>query len=165
LQVPVPAPTTTAAIPSAPTRLIVGKIGINTTLYPLQLRSDGSLQAPPKWQQAGWYAGGVKPGEVGPAVIAGHVDSRAGRAVFYRLRDLGVGDDIDVVTASGQTLHFIVARTQRFAKADFPTADVYGPAPLAEVKLITCTGDFDRSTRSYVDNLIVTAVLNGPPAN
>lgn len=159
LQVPVDAPTTG---PSAgtPVKLLVGKIGVDTSLYPLHLLADGSLQAPPKWQQAGWFAGGVKPGDTGPAVIAGHVDSHLGPAVFYRLTKLAIGDDVAVVSSVGRTLHFTVTRKQEYLKAAFPTDEVYGPTPLAELKLITCTGEFDRSKRSYVDNLIVTAVLD-----
>lgn len=159
LQVPVDAPSTG---PSAgtPVKLLVGKIGVDTSLYPLHLLADGSLQAPPKWQQAGWFADGVRPGDTGPAVIAGHVDSHLGPAVFYRLTKLAVGDDVAVVSSAGRTLHFTVTRKQEFLKAAFPTDEVYGPTPLAELKLITCTGDFDRSKRSYVDNLIVTAVLD-----
>ena len=158
LQVPVAAPSEGAAA-GVPRRLRVPAIGVDTSLQPLGLLKDGSLQAPSKWQQAGWYAKGTRPGDVGPAVIAGHVDSYLGPAVFYRLRELKTGDDLQVQSAPGRWQHFTVTAVQRFAKSDFPTQVVYGPTPLAELKLITCTGDFDRSKRSYVDNLVVTAVL------
>ncbi len=142
--------------------MIVDKIGVHTSLYPLHLLADGSLQSPPKWQQAGWFAAGVRPGDVGPAVIAGHIDSYQGPAVFYRLTKLGVGDHVVVVTSTGSRLSFTVSGKQEFYKAAFPTDKVYGPTPLAELKLVTCTGNFDRARRSYVDNLIVTAVLDSP---
>lgn len=161
LQVPVDA-RTTAPSAGTPVELIVDKIGVDTSLYPLHLLADGSLQSPPKWQQAGWFAAGVRPGDIGPAVIAGHIDSYRGPAVFYRLTKLGVGDHVVVVTSAGSRLSFTVSGTQEFHKAAFPTDKVYGPTPLAELKLVTCTGNFDRARRSYVDNLIVTAVLDSP---
>ncbi len=94
---------------------------------------------------------------MGPAVIAGHVDSKTGPAVFFRLRDLRQGDIIEV-TRAGAQVKFKVLAVRKYPKAQFPTDEVYGPTPNAQLRLITCGGDFDRNRRSYVDNIVVYAV-------
>jgi hypothetical protein len=153
-------PAPTARWPVAPpVRLVVPAIDVDTGLEPLGLRPDGTLEAPHQWGVAGWYAQGVRPGDPGPAIIAGHVDSRNGPAVFYRLRDLRVGATVLVRTSDGRTLEFVVDNVHRYPKTRFPTAAVYGPTPLPELRLITCTGDFDWTAHSYLDNLVVTARL------
>jgi len=146
---------------SAPMRLRVPAIGVDSALQSLRLMPDGSLQPPSAWQVAGWYADGVRPGALGPAVIAGHVDSSSGPAVFYRLRELRPGDRVVVQQHNGRALTFVVDDVARYPKADFPAHAVYGPAPVPELRLITCTGDFDSRSRSYLDNLVVSAHLVG----
>ncbi|MBM2617714.1 class F sortase [Actinoplanes sp. LDG1-06] len=146
-----------AAPTGAPTRLRVGAIKIDTPLETLKIGPDGALQPPKKFALAGWYADGTAPGDNGPAVIAGHVDSREGPAVFYRLRDLTTGDRIDVVRG-GATLSFTVTAIRWYPKTEFPTEEVYGPTPDRQLRLITCGGVFDRTLRSYRDNLVVYAV-------
>jgi hypothetical protein len=98
---------------------------------------------------------------VGPAVIAGHVDSRTGPAVFYRLRALRPGQAVLVERADGTRLRFVVTDTRSYPKAGFPTAAVFGPVPGAALRLITCAGNFDRARGSYLDNLVVSARLAG----
>lgn len=142
---------------AVPTRLRITAIGVNTGLEKLRLGDQGELLPPKAFGQAGWYAEGTSPGDVGPAVIAGHVDSRSGPAVFYRLRELARGDRIEVVRA-GRTERFTVVRTRWYPKADFPTGEVYGPTPDRQLRLITCGGVFDRKLRSYRENLVVYAV-------
>jgi hypothetical protein len=144
---------------SLPVRLLIPAIGVDTALQQLRLSSDGSLQAPSAWQVAGWYAGGIRPGQPGPAVIAGHVDSLYGPAVFFRLRQLHHGDQVIVKRQDRQTLVFLVDAVDHFPKDNFPTELVYGPTPLPELRLITCGGDFDPHTLSYLDNLVVSAHL------
>jgi hypothetical protein len=90
-------------------------------------------------------------------VITGHVDSVAGPAVFFRLRDVAVGDPVSVVRADGTTARFTVTRVARYPKAAFPAAEVYAPTPGAELRLITCGGAFDRAARSYLDDVVVYA--------
>ena len=144
---------------ASPVRLRIPAIGVDTGLEPLGLLPDGTLEAPHEWGMAGWYADGVRPGDPGPAVIAGHVDSRNGPAVFFRLRDLRVGATAIVRTSDGQSVRFVVDTVRRYPKATFPTALVYGPTPLPELRLVTCTGTFDWAARSYLDNLVVSARL------
>jgi Sortase domain len=92
-------------------------------------------------------------------VIAGHVDSRTGPAVFYRLRELRPGQAVLVERADGTRLRFVVEQARSYPKASFPTGDVFGPVPSAALRLITCGGDFDRARGSYRDNLVVFAGL------
>lgn len=143
-------------------RVQLAAIGVDAApLEPLGLLPDGSLAAPADFGQAGWFAGGTVPGQRGPAVIAGHVDSVAGPAVFFRLRELKPGNLVVVELADGSELTFSVYRTEQVPKDAFPTAEVYGPTPDAELRLITCGGEFDRSERSYRDNTVVFARLVG----
>jgi sortase (surface protein transpeptidase) len=91
-------------------------------------------------------------------VIAGHVDSKRGPAVFFRLPDLGRGDRIFVDRADGTTAVFAAQRIERHGKNAFPTDEVYGDTPDSQLRLITCGGKFDRKAHSYVDNVIVFAI-------
>jgi hypothetical protein len=140
-----------------PTRLKIKAIGVDTSLESLHLGDGGMLDPPKSFTKAGWYADGTAPGDTGPAVIAGHVDSRTGPAIFYKLRELQAGDHIQVVRG-GRTVRFTVTSTAWYPKTTFPTAKVYGPTPDRQLRLITCGGVFDHTLRSYKDNLVVYAV-------
>jgi LPXTG-site transpeptidase (sortase) family protein len=148
---PPPAPT------GEPSRVRIAAIGVDARLTELHLDKAGVLVAPTDFAVPGWYADGTVPGDIGPAVIAGHVDSRSGPAVFYRLHELRAGDLIEV-DRGGQWVDFQVVSTERYAKDQFPTARVYGPTPDRQLRLITCGGSFDRTRGSYVDNLVVYAI-------
>ena len=151
-------PSGPAAQPSAvPGTITIPAIGVSSPLISLGLAPDGSLQTPSDFGVAGWWSGGPAPGQVGAAVIVGHVDSKAGPAVFFRLRDLRPGDVVWVTRQDGTRVSFIVRRLEQVPKARFPTTEVYGPQPYAALRLITCGGAFDRSTGHYVDNVIVFA--------
>lgn len=111
------------------------------------------------WQDAGWYEPGPEPGERGPAVIAGHVDSTDGPAIFYRLRELRRGNLIYIRRADGSLVRFRVEGLERWPKSEFPTRRVFGTkSRISVLRLVTCSGNFDRSTGHYVDNTIVYAV-------
>jgi hypothetical protein len=146
--------------PSAPARLRISAIGVNAAVQPLGLLADGAMQSPSAWQIAGWYDGGVTPGDRGPAVVAGHVDSISGPAVFYRLRQLRPGDLAVIQRRDGRQLTFVVDSLAVYPKVAFPTAAVYGPTPLPTLRLVTCTGDFDWHAHTYLDNLVVSAHLH-----
>ena len=163
-----PALPSTPSVPSAspassprPERLLVPSVGIDSTLVDLDVAADGTLEVPQDYQLAGWFAGGPVPGDRGPAVLAGHVDSRSGPAVFYRLDEVEVGDEVVVVGAGGKQVRFSVDGVERYAKDAFPTELVYGPAPGPVLRLITCGGTFDRSTGHYRDNVVVYATRTG----
>jgi sortase (surface protein transpeptidase) len=153
-------PARAAASPSAsprPERLKIASIGVDTSLEDLTLDANGTLHAPIDYQRAGWYAQGTSPGDVGPAVIAGHVDSKTGPAVFFHLPELRKGAIVEV-TRGGAQVKFRVLAVKKYPKAEFPTDEVYGPTPNAQLRLITCGGAFDHSRKSYVDNVVVYAV-------
>ncbi len=142
----------------SPTGLVVPAAGVRADhLDALGLDRTGGLQAPAGPQDVGWFAGGAVPGQSGPAVVVGHVDSWQGPGVFWRLRDLRPGDAIDVPRIDGTVAHFAVDSVERFDKDAFPTARVYGPTPGPSLRLVTCGGAFDRAARSYVDNVVVFA--------
>ncbi len=141
-----------------PVEIAVPVIGLRSVLAGLRLNTDGSLQVPTDYAQAGWYSEGPAPGDTGrPAVIVGHVDSTIGPAVFFKLRELRAGDSILVRRADGTSVGFVVYRTAQYAKAGFPARAVYAPATDAQLRLITCTGDFDRATGHYQGNYVVYA--------
>ncbi len=144
-----------------PVLLTIPAIGVRTKLVDLGLNANGTLQVPASTAVAGWYSGSPAPGAVGAAVIAGHVDSRAGLGVFFWLRTLRPGDRVYVSRSDGTMAVFTVTRVQLYAKDQFPTAAVYGPVPDAELRLITCGGTFDRSLGSYLSNVVVFARLTG----
>jgi sortase (surface protein transpeptidase) len=116
------------------------------------------METPGDYADTGWFAPGPEPGERGAAVIAGHIDSKSGPAVFYRLGELHRGDSIRVTVAGGRTIRFTVDGVERWPKAKFPTKRVFGTTRAATLRLITCSGAFDRATGHYVDNTIVYAV-------
>ena len=142
--------------PSDPVALRIPAIGVDTRgIVDLGLDRTGRLEAPKDFAKTGWYAGGPTPGEFGPAVIGGHVDSQSGPAVFYRLGALRKGDVAEVTRADKSVARFVIDRVARYSKADFPTATVYGnTTDRAELRLITCGGAFDQSTGHYVDNIV-----------
>ena len=158
-----PSSTRAPGKPSPPVRVEIPSIGVSSRLVRLGLNADGTMEVPRDYALAGWFTGGAMPGQDGPAVISGHVDSRTGPAVFYRLRDLRRGDTIRVLRADGDWLAFEVTGAERHAKASFPTEAVFGPVTGPVLRVITCGGAFDRSSGHYLDNVVVTARPAGAP--
>jgi hypothetical protein len=155
-----------AAVPPAraqvvprPTGLVIPAIGVRTRLIRLGLTASGALQVPTDVGVAGWYTGSPRPGGTGSAVIAGHIDSVSGPAVFFRLRELRPGELVYVQRRHGPMAVFRVTAVQMVLKSKFPTAAVYGPVPNAQLRLITCGGTFDPATGHYLSNVVVFAVL------
>ncbi|WP_433265419.1 class F sortase [Actinosynnema sp. CS-041913] len=159
-----PQATTPAHPPSSryePTEVSIPKIGARSSLVPLGLNPDETIEVPPVDQpmQAGWYTHARAPGEPGPAIILGHVDGYSRPGIFHRLRQLAPGDEVLVARADGSTVRFAVEKVDQVAKDSFPTQAVYGDTPGPVLRLITCGGVFDKSERSYQDNIIVYAKL------
>jgi sortase (surface protein transpeptidase) len=152
------APQQRSARVSLPIALTIPSIGVQTSLIHLGLTADGALQVPQSTAVAGWYTGSPPPGAIGPAIIAGHIDSRAGPGVFFRLSSLRPGDRVYVRRADGTLAVFRVTLVRQFPKDSFPASAVYGPAPDPELRLITCGGTFDPQLREYLSNTIVYAV-------
>ncbi|HSS90823.1 MAG TPA: class F sortase [Streptosporangiaceae bacterium] len=152
-----PQPVTTARV-ARPVSLSIPVIGVHTRLIRLGLTAQGTLQVPSSTAVAGWYTGGPRPGQVGSAVIAGHIDSYLGPGVFFRLRLLRPGNRVYVRQAGGRLAVFRVYAEHSYPKDHFPTQRVYGPAPDPELRLITCGGTFNPATGSYLNNVVVYAV-------
>jgi Sortase domain len=141
-----------------PVYLSIPVIGVRTRLIRLGLTAQGTLQVPDSTSVAGWYTGSPRPGQVGSAIIAGHIDSYLGPGVFFRLRLLRPGNRIYVRHANGTLTVFRVYAKHFYLKDHFPTQQVYGPAPVPELRLITCGGTFDPAIGSYLSNVVVYAV-------
>jgi sortase (surface protein transpeptidase) len=146
---------------SRPVALTIPSIGVQTSLVGLGLTASGALQVPGSTAVAGWYTGSPRPGAVGSAIIAGHIDSKAGPGVFFRLSSLHLGDRVYVKRADGTLAVFKVTVVRQYAKDSFPTAAVYGAVPDSELRLITCGGTFDYATGSYLSNTVAYAVETG----
>jgi LPXTG-site transpeptidase (sortase) family protein len=146
---------------SAPVKIRIPGIGVDAPVMKLGRDADGTVQVPPLAEPnlTGWYRYGPSPGQRGPAVILGHVDSTAGVSVFYDLKNMHPGDKVYVTLADGKVAAFAVDGLQRVAKDAFPTASVYGKAGHPSLRLITCGGPFDQATGHYADNIIVYAHL------
>ena len=142
-----------------PVRIEIPAIGVTSSLDRLGRAPDKTVQVPSRWEVAGWYAPGTRPGDPGSAVILGHVDSRSGPAVFYRLRELRRGDLVEVARADGSTVRFTVQRTEQYDKRRFPTDEVYYPTLTPALRLVTCGGEFDATAGHYRSNIIVFATL------
>jgi len=138
-----------------PVSLRIPAIGVCTRLIRLGITRQGTLQVPSSTSVAGWYTGTPRPGEIGSSVIAGHIDSYQGPGIFFRLSLLRPGNRVYVRQADGKLAVFKVTVVREYAKARFPTAEVYGPAPDAELHLITCGDTFDYSTKTYLSNVVV----------
>jgi sortase (surface protein transpeptidase) len=146
---------------AAPVSLTIPLIGVNTRLITLGLTSSGALQVPSSTSVAGWYTGSPRPGAIGSAIIVGHIDSRTGPGVFFRLSVLRPGDKVYIKRSDGTLVEFRVTAVQRYLKDHFPTREVYGPTPDAELRLITCGGAFDDATGHYLSNIVVYATEVG----
>jgi LPXTG-site transpeptidase (sortase) family protein len=146
---------------SVPVSIRVPAIEVDAPVMEVGQNADGTVQVPPldDHNLTGWYRYGPAPGQRGPAVILGHVDSLTGISVFYYLKDLHKGDRVYVTLADGKVAVFAVDGLQKVAKDAFPTASIYGKARYPSLRLITCGGPFDRATGHYLDNIIVYAHL------
>ncbi|GGF41493.1 class F sortase [Subtercola lobariae] len=140
-----------------PTHLQIAQIGVDTSLEALTKDASGEIVPPQSFSDAGWYKDGVVPGDLGPAVIAGHIDSATGPAIFDQLATLKPGAVIDVTLSDNSTVSFVVDSTITVPKQQFPTTQVYGPTPTAQLRVITCGGAFDDSYGHYLDNVVVFA--------
>ncbi|ROR80851.1 LPXTG-site transpeptidase (sortase) family protein [Plantibacter flavus] len=142
-------------------RVQIPSIGVDAAVEPLERDTSGVLLPPVEWEDAGWYRAGVLPGQVGPAVIAGHLDTTLREAVFVHLKQLVAGDQVTVTMSDGSTAIYAVDRAIDVEKKTFPTEEVYGPTPDAQLRLITCNGPFDDAADTYANNYVVFASLVG----
>jgi hypothetical protein len=149
--------------PAPPTRVLIPQLRVDAPLTGLRLDEDGRLEAPPDTDHnlAGWYRDGTPPGATGTAIVAGHVDTATGPAVFHGLGALAKGDTVRIRRADGVTAVFTVDAVEVYPADDFPDDKVYGPASTPQLRLITCGGGFDEKARRYLGNVVVFAHLTG----
>lgn len=145
---------------SVPVRLLIPSIGVDSGLSALGLLADGTMAVPATGLSAGWYTGAPTPGELGPAIIAGHVDWN-GPGVFFELHSLAVGAEVDIARQDGSVAIFRVTQVAEYRRNAFPTALVYGELNYAGLRLVTCGGDFDTATGLYEFNVVAFAELVG----
>ena len=142
---------------AVPVRLRIPALHVDSRLIDLGLQPDGSIQVPGSTAVAGWYDRGPRPGQPGPAVILGHVDSTRGPGIFFDLYRVRAGTLIEVDRTDGSTASFRVTKVSRVAKTRFPTDLVYAPTLDPTLRLVTCGGSFDQARGSYRDNIIAFA--------
>lgn len=156
-----PAATRAPAMTFAPATIRIPAIGVDAAVVPVGVTPEGAMEAPEQYHEVGWYAPGPIPGEIGRAVLAGHVDSRTGPAVFYRLDQLQPGDQIAVGFGGGYTERTFTVRESRQLPADgSPAVVVFSPTDKTELILITCSGSFDRTAGRYLERLVVYAEMD-----
>jgi sortase (surface protein transpeptidase) len=165
----VPTPRVATALTTArsvPLTLSIPAIGVSVPVGTLGLDPDGTVQVPSGTQQPGWFDLGPTPGQLGSAVLLGHVDSYLGPGVFFELRTLAAGDQVDVGLSDGVTAQFTVNAVAQYSKQQFPSQRVYGSDGSSELQLVTCGGVFDHQTGSYLSNVVVYSSLTAviPPA-
>jgi sortase (surface protein transpeptidase) len=147
---------------SPPVSVAIPAIGVQSRLLHLGRNNDGTMQVPDlltSANEAAWYRYSVTPGQIGTAVIEGHVDSYQGPAVFFRLGALRPGNHINVTLADGITAVFRVTGVREYAKAEYPANTIYAPAHYAALRVITCGGDYDSATGHYLGSVVVFASL------
>jgi sortase (surface protein transpeptidase) len=150
---------------SIPTSVSIPSIDVHSSLIKVGLTANGSLQVPqpgPNYNKAAWYTGSPTPGERGPSIIEGHVDSAAeGPSVFFRLGDLRPGDQVNIAREDESTAVFTVTSVIQVPKEHFPTDEVYRDTDHAALRLISCGGTFDHATGHYRSNIIAFGKLTG----
>jgi hypothetical protein len=146
---------------STPVEIAIDSINVRAGVDQIGLAPDGTLeeQSLSRSNYAAWYRLGPAPGQVGPAVITGHVDTKTNLGVFFYLSRLRPGDRVVITRADGHTVSFSVDSLASFSKSNFPTQLVYGATNYPALRLVTCGGSFDRQAGSYLDNVVVFAHL------
>jgi sortase (surface protein transpeptidase) len=144
---------------SRPIRIAIAAIGVNTTVGTLGLQPDHEVMVPTNTRVVGWYKDGPPPGQIGSAVILGHVDSTQGPGVFFDLKLLKAGDRVTLVLANGTVTKFAVTKVVQYSKTSFPDRLVYGSNGTRSLQLVTCGGAFDHATGHYESNIVVFSHL------
>ncbi|WP_328403383.1 class F sortase [Streptomyces sp. NBC_00390] len=146
---------------SVPKRILIPEIDVDAPFTQLSIGKSGALDAPPENDSnlAGWFKGGVTPGERGTAIVAGHVDTKTGPAVFLELSSLKPGSTVDIARADGSVATFKVDSVETFEKKNFPNERVYADTASPQLRVLTCGGSYDKKN-GYTDNVVVFAHLD-----
>lgn len=149
----------TTKAPARPTRVRIPGQHVDVGIIDLGLQPNGEMQVPPDAKDAGWYVNSPIPGQVGPAVLAAHIDWKGVDGPFRHLDQLKPGDEVMVENAEGAELTFVVNRVDSVPKDSFPTDSIYADTPDPELVMITCGGSYDAAVHSYRSNIIARAKL------
>jgi sortase (surface protein transpeptidase) len=145
---------------SEPIRIKIPSAKVNAPIKPVGQNPDKTMEVPPLFENiTGWYKLGPTPGEVGPAVIVGHVDTYEGPSVFFYLKEMKPGEIIEITRKNGKKIQFKVTALKQFSQDKFPTEEVYGNIDNAGLRVITCGGTFNEKTQRYSANTVVFAEL------
>lgn len=142
-----------------PDKVIIPAINVEASIEQVGLLDSGEMAAPSTEDGVAWYERGAKPGAKGNAVLAGHVDSKSGPAIFYNLKNLKNGDEVHVTDERGTKLTFIVTKLQSYPRSEAPLNDIFGYSDGRDLNLITCTGTFDRAEGTHEERLVVYTEL------
>lgn len=151
-----------------PAEIEVPKIDVSAPIENVDMLENGEMGVPSEAGNVGWFEPGFKPGEMGNSVLAGHVDSKTGPAIFYNLDELEMGDEIHVTGQEGETLTFVVRKRKNYPRNAAPIEEIFGSTDGRSLNLITCTGVFDQSEGTHEERLVVYTELKeeepDPPA-
>lgn len=161
ITLPEPKQEATQSLGIVPTHIEIPKVGVNAPIDPAGLMKNGQMDVPANDTRVGWYHLGTKPGDIGNAVLDGHVDNQTGPAVFFYLKDLKPGDPVWLSDANGKKLEFIVDTIAVYPEGNAPVEKVFGNFGRRNLNLITCTGVFNHSEKSYESRLVVFTHLSG----
>ncbi|WP_326767652.1 class F sortase [Streptomyces sp. NBC_01591] len=147
---------------SVPKRLRITDIGVDAPFTDLSIGATGQLDSPPPNDSnlVGWFKDGATPGERGASIVAGHVDTMTGPAVFLQLRYLKPGAKVDITREDGSVATFKVDSVEQFSKANFPDDRVYADTNSAQLRLITCGGAYNKTAKDYEANVVAFAHLD-----
>jgi len=152
----IPGPPVVAQSESLPARLLIPSLSIDARVQQVGMNEKGQMKAPSNFKDVGWYRYGTVPGQLGSAVMDGHVDNGLSLGgVFKRLGDVKVGDDVYVIAKDGSELHFIVRGVETYPYAAGPAERIFGANDVARLNLITCAGTWVRGDQTYSDRLVV----------
>lgn len=158
----------TSVAHTVPVSIDIPSIQVNSHLIQLGLNPNGSVEVPSlfaKPSQPGWYKYSPVPGQIGPAVILGHIDTYKGPSIFFRLGLLRPGNHIYVTLSNQTTVEFQVNAVASYPKTSFPTGQIYGNTSYPALRLITCGGAFDSTTHSYLSSTVIYASLMSSSQN
>ncbi len=147
------------SIITSPTNLQIPGLDVDADIEHVGYTDDGRMDAPEDWEDVAWFQYGYFPGANGNAVLAGHLDSTTGPAVFAHLHEMEVGDELVVTGHDGETLTFRVTEVETVLAEEAPLDRVFGPSDTPKLNLITCEGHFDESAEDYDHRLIVYTEL------
>lgn len=142
-----------------PQKINIPEIGVNTNVELVGIDDNGRMEVPKDPNNVGWFEYGPRPGEIGSAVIAGHLDSKTGPAIFYKLSSLKINDSIEIIDQDGITHYFKVSDKKIYQDNNFPIDEVFTKSDSSRLNLITCAGTYDKVAKNYNNRMVIFGTL------